>query len=98
MRKKLFPGWKKKYVFFALIPAIGAVAIFGDKGLFDVYKLKKELNGIIKYNTSIEQENAAIEENIRLLKTDKRYIGYIARKELGMIRKDEAVYRIEDPK
>ena len=91
-------GFKKRYLLLVLIPVIAAFAVFGDKGLLDVYKLKKELNGILSYNRSIEDENRALEENIRLLKTDKRYIGYIAKKELGMIRKNEVVYRIEDPK
>ncbi|MBI5588142.1 MAG: septum formation initiator family protein [Deltaproteobacteria bacterium] len=91
-------GFKKKYLLLALIPAIAAFAVFGDKGLLDIYRLKKELNGILSYNKSLDDENRALEENIRLLKTDKRYIGYIAKKELGMIRKNEVVYKIEDPK
>lgn len=91
-------GFKKKYLLLALIPAIAAFAVFGDKGVLDIYRLKKELNGILSYNKSLDEENRALEENIRLLKTDKRYIGYIAKKELGMIRKNEVVYKIEDPK
>ncbi|MBI5468676.1 MAG: septum formation initiator family protein [Deltaproteobacteria bacterium] len=91
-------GFKKKYLLLALIPAIAAFAVFGDKGLLDVYKLKKELNGILSYNRSLDAENRALEEKISLLKTDRRYIGYIARKELGMIGKNEVVYRIEETK
>lgn len=91
-------GIKKKHILLAVIPAIAAFAVFGDKGLLDIYRLKKELKGIVSYNKGLEEENRALEENIRLLKTDKRYIGYIAKKELGMIRKDEVVYRIEDKK
>ncbi len=91
-------GFKKKYLLLALIPAIAAFAVFGDKGLLDVYKLKRELNGILSYNRSLDAENKALEEKISLLKTDRRYIGYIARKELGMIGKNEVVYRIEETK
>ena len=91
-------GFKKKYLLLALIPAIAAFAVFGDKGLRDVYRLKKELNGILSYNRSLDEENRDLEEKIALLKTDRRYIGYIARKELGMIGKNEVVYRIEETK
>lgn len=96
MKKK--EGFKKKYLLLALIPAIAAFAVFGGKGLLDVYKLKRELNGILSYNRSLDAENRALEEKISLLKTDRRYIGYIARKELGMIGKNEVVYRIEETK
>lgn len=92
-------GFKKKYLLLALIPAVAAAfAVFGDKGLLDVYRLKSELNGILSYNRSLDDENRALEEKIGLLKTDRRYIGYIARKELGMIGKNEVVYRIEETK
>jgi cell division protein FtsB len=100
MKKK--ESFKKKYLLYILlacIPVIAVFAVFGDKGLWDIHKLRKELNGILSYNRSLEDENRALDENVRLLKTaDKRYIGYIARKELGMIGKNEVVYRIEDQK
>ncbi|MFQ5736770.1 MAG: septum formation initiator family protein [Thermodesulfobacteriota bacterium] len=91
-------GWRKKYVFLAVVFLIAGFAVFGDKGLLDVYKLKRERDGIISYNRALEKENATLERDIRLLKTDKRYIGFIARKELGMIGKNEIVYKIGDPR
>lgn len=77
-----------------LIIAIGAFAVFGDRGYLDVYRLRAQRNAILKYNKSLEQENRLLEEKIERLKTDKRYIGHIARTELGMIGKNEVVYRI----
>ncbi len=90
-------GLQKKYIFLAVFFLILAFAIFGDKGLLDVYRLKLERDGITSYNKALEEENKDIEKSIELLKTDKRYIGFIARKELGMIGKNEIVYRIADP-
>lgn len=89
-------GLRKKYIFLAVVLLIASLAVFGDKGLLDVYKLKKERDGIIRYNMALEEENARLEESIRLLKTDTRYIGFIARKELGMIGSNEVVYKIGD--
>ncbi len=91
-------GWQKKYIFLAAVLLIAGFAVFGDKGLLDVYRLKSERDGIISYNRDLEEENKKLEASIRLLKTDVRYIGFIARKELGMIGKNELVYRIGDPR
>ncbi|MBI5971227.1 MAG: septum formation initiator family protein [Deltaproteobacteria bacterium] len=75
-----------------------AAAAFGNKGFLDVWRLKKDRDNIQTYNKSLEAENKDLEEKIRLLKTDKRYIAYVARKELGMIGKDEIMYKFEDSK
>lgn len=91
-------GWQKKYIFLAAVLLIAGFAVFGDKGLLDVYWLKSERDGILSYNRDLEEENKKLEASIRLLKTDVRYIGFIARKELGMIGKNELVYKIGDPR
>lgn len=77
---------------------IVAAAAFGNKGFLDVWGLKKDRDNILAYNKSLEAENKDLDEKIRLLKTDKRYIAYVARTELGMIGKDEILYKIEDSK
>ena len=86
----------KRYLFLACIGAIALLAVFGDKGLVDVVRLKKDRNGILGYNNAIEAANRALEKEIKPLRNDKRYIEYVAKKELGMIGKDEIVYRFED--
>jgi cell division protein FtsB len=90
-------GGKKRFLlFFAiLIAAITAFAIFGDKGLIDVWRFKQERDEIVSQNASLEQENKRLSEEIRLLETDKRYIATIARRELGMVGGDEVLYKIE---
>ncbi len=98
MKTNLSGGSKKKYFFLAGILIFFVFTVFGNNGLYDAYKLRRERDRIIKQNKSIEDDNRVLEEEIRLLKTDKRYIGYIARKELGMIGKREVVYRIDDTK
>lgn len=94
--KKGSEGSKLKYILMAAVIFIGAVTVFGDKGVLDFYNLKKERDGILSYNKSVEKENSILEEKIRLLETDKRYIGQIARKELGKLGKNEVIYKIED--
>ena len=75
--------------------AVMLLAAFGDKGLMDVLKLRKERDGIKRQNAALEAENLNLEKEIGLLKTDNRYIEHIAKTELGMIGRDEVLYRIE---
>ncbi|MBI5236710.1 MAG: septum formation initiator family protein [Deltaproteobacteria bacterium] len=96
MRIKSENLFNRRYAVLAVILLIAGWAIFGDKGLVDVYRLIKERDGMIKHNVVIEAKNRALEEEIRLLNTDKRYIGYVARRELGMIGKNELLYKLED--
>lgn len=98
MIKKPTKVLQKKYVFAAVFLLIAGFAVFGDKGLLDVYWLKSQRDGIISYNMELEAENKTLEQSIRLLETDKRYIGFIARKELGMIGSNEVVYKVGDPR
>jgi len=94
--KRFFAGREKKAVFVLVVLAIGLLAALGDRGLLDVYRLRDERDGILRFNASLRDENSTLERKIELLKNDDRYIGYIARKELGMIGRNEIVYRMED--
>ncbi|MBI5826854.1 MAG: septum formation initiator family protein [Deltaproteobacteria bacterium] len=95
MKTRLY-AVKRRYVLAACILAIAALAVFGDKGLIDLYRLRKERDGILSHNADIAAENASLEKDIRLLKANRRYIKSIARKELGMIGRNEVVYRFEE--
>lgn len=92
--KMLGRGLTKRRVFIALLLIIALFAILGDKGLIDLYRVRGELDGIQTYNRALEKENREIEKEIALLKGDRRYIEHIAKKELGMIRKNEVIYKI----
>jgi len=83
-------------LFVALIFAIALLAVFGDRGLMDVLKLRGERDEILKTNKALEGDNRLLETKIALLKKDRRYIGQIARDELGMIGRNEVIYRFRD--
>lgn len=58
------------------------------------YRAGREvLNSSIK---ELEEENENLKIEIRKLQSDSLYIEKMARKELGMIRPGEAIYRIEE--
>ncbi len=77
--------------------ALGALlTVFGDKGLVDYYEVKARLATLKNANHSISLENGELKERILLLRNDLPYIETVARKELGMIKEGEVVYRFLD--
>ena len=89
---------KKKWYFIPLLVFVVMTAlltIFGNRGLIRVYKLSKERDSINVYNGKLKAENDALGEEIQRLKADNKYIEMIARKEMGMIGKNEMVYQFE---
>ncbi len=76
---------------------IALLAVFGDRGLIDLHRLAAERDGIVNYITVLDEKNAELQRRTALLKTDKRYIELIAKKELGMIGRNEVIYKINEP-
>jgi cell division protein FtsB len=95
--KKTIEVFKRKYILLAGLLLVAVVTVFGDKGIYELYKVRQERDGILAYNHALESENRELERHIRLLETDKKYIGQIARKELGKLGRNELVYKIEPP-
>ncbi|MBI5328005.1 MAG: septum formation initiator family protein [Deltaproteobacteria bacterium] len=93
-----FWTWKKKKYFIPLllfVVIIGLMTVLGDRGLIRIYKLSKARDVIRMHNEKIKTENTAIRDEIERLKNDNRYIEMVARKELGMVGKNEMVYQFE---
>lgn len=91
------PGRKNFLIFFVvIIMAITTLAVFGDKGITALLRLKEERGVLEDKNASLEEENQRLAGEIELLKNDKRYIATIARKELGMVGPDDVIYKIEE--
>lgn len=67
--------------------------VFSDNGLADLYLLKNERDRLIGENRHLTAENLKLYRAIERLKSDPAYIESIARKELGMIRKEEIIIK-----
>jgi len=89
-------GIRGLHLFIALILAIALLAVFGDKGLTDALRLKGDRDRILSTNKALVEENSEFKKKIALLQKDKRYIEKIARDELGMIGKNDVIYRFEE--
>ncbi len=72
--------------------------IFGDQGLADLQLLKKKLDVLVQKNKKLEHENLSLYNEIDRLRHDPEFIENVARKELGMIRKDEVIFKLKGQK
>jgi cell division protein FtsB len=81
-----------------LFLVLGLLTFFGDKGIFHLFRLQKELARIKEASRTIEEENRKLKEEVRRLQNEKRYIEDIARKELGMMKEGEILYQFDPPK
>jgi len=94
-------GLLKGYNRRILIPILVLVSVmifftfFGDKGLLQVYRLRKELKEIERFNMDLQRENESLRAEIDNLRTNKKYIEELARRELGLVRKGETVYQFD---
>ena len=74
-----------------------ALSFFGDSGFFDLLELKKENHILAKNSSKISEENLVLSREIHRLKNDPEFIENVARKELGVIGKDEIIFKPNKP-
>ncbi|HET58661.1 MAG TPA: septum formation initiator family protein [Deltaproteobacteria bacterium] len=70
--------------------------VFSDKGFVGFRESGRKLESLQIENKRIDRENERLRKEILLLRSDFDYIEMIARRELGMIRDDEIVYRFRE--
>lgn len=93
------PFQKRMY----LIPAgcivfILFFTVFGDKGLLRIYELRHDKSRIDTRLTEAKVENDKLKLEIVALKSDRRYLESIARKDLGLVRSNEVIYQFPQEK
>jgi len=66
--------------------------VFGDKGLLRIYELKQDKSKIEIRLTASKSDNEKLKREIVALKTDRRYMESIARKDFGLVRSNEVIY------
>ncbi|AJE03073.1 FtsB family cell division protein [Geobacter pickeringii] len=67
--------------------------VFGERGLLRIYHLSREREQIQERFGEIKAENDKFKREIEALKTDRRYLESIARKDFGLVRPNEMVYQ-----
>lgn len=93
------PLQKKMYI----IPA-GCLAfilfftVFGDKGLLRIFELKQDKVRIEARLSESRADNEKLKYEIVALKSDRRYLESIARKDFGLVRSNEVIYQFPQGK
>jgi len=72
--------------------------VFGEKGLTDLHRLKMKKEDLTLKNEELIKENLSLYREIERLKNDPEYVENVARKELGVIGKDEVIIKVKNRK
>ena len=67
--------------------------IFGERGLLRIYHLNKEQQDVRLRLEALKGENLKLVREVDALKDDRRYLESIARRDFGMVRKNEIIYQ-----
>lgn len=67
--------------------------IFGDNGLVDFVLIKGEKDRLVEKNEKLNQENLNMYREIDRLKNDPKFVENVVRQELGVIGKDEVIFK-----
>jgi cell division protein FtsB len=71
------------------------VVLFGDNGLFELNRLQYTRQSLLKDNAQTTQKNLQMYRSVDRLQNDPNYIENIARRELGMVRSDELIFKFK---
>lgn len=70
--------------------------VFGERGLLRIYHLKREQQEIQQRLDQVKAENEKLKREIEALRTDRRYLESIARKDFGLVRPNEVIYQFHN--
>ena len=92
--------FKKSYFAYILILSFAAVLLlawvsFGRHGLIDLYEMQKEKEEYLAIIRDLKEKNRLLTAEVRRLREDKEYFESVARKELGLIKENEIIYRFK---
>jgi cell division protein FtsB len=92
LQKKMYfiPGGCLAFILF--------FTVFGDKGLLRIFELKQDKNKIEARLADCKIDNEKIKREIIALKSDRRYLESIARKDFGLVRSNEVIYQFPQEK
>jgi len=68
---------------------------FGERGFVHLHKMDKERDVYLERIGRLEVEKQSLLDEIKRLQTDKEHIESIARREWGLIKDNEILYRFE---
>ena len=98
MFKQFSPAEKKQFLYiglFLLVLVLLWVLIAPKKSTLHLIRAKQELDAIQAENKRLEDENALLRKEIDKLKHDPAYLEEKARKDYGLLKKNEMLYKFD---
>ncbi len=89
-----------KFLFFIFI-FLGLVVAwlgFGERGFIHLYRIDNEREARLERIKKLDQENKELLEEIERVRKDKEYVESLARRELGLVKEGEILYRFSRQK
>jgi cell division protein FtsB len=71
---------------------------FGERGFIHLYRMDRERQTYLEKINKLEQENRELLDEIKRLRSDRDYVESLGRRELGLVKGDELMYRFETKK
>jgi len=71
---------------------------FGERGFIHLYRMDLERQAYMERINKLERENRELLDEIQRLRSDREYVESIGRKDLGLVKEDEIMYRFETKK
>jgi len=91
---------RKKILLYSvlIVTVVGAWSVFGPYGALKYFRVATELNEILAQNEQLRETNTALRQEINKLKKDPVYLEEVARRQFGLIKKNEVIYEFPEKK
>jgi cell division protein FtsB len=80
------------FIFIFLCLVVGWLG-FGKRGFIHLYRMDNEREARLERIQKLEKENKELLEEIERLRKDKEYVESLARREFGLVKEGEILYR-----
>ncbi len=77
----------------ALLIVFGLSLMYGPLGPRDLLALRRHRRALEARRAELAARNNQLETNVQKLRSDRRYLEHLVRRELGYTRSDEIVYK-----
>ena len=74
------------------------LTLHGYQGLRQIHQLAQKREDLIRDNQELNRKNQSLYREITRLKQDPLYLEEVARKEFGLVKPNEIIFFIDDPK
>ncbi|MGE5842415.1 MAG: FtsB family cell division protein [Deltaproteobacteria bacterium] len=66
---------------------------FGERGFIHLYRMDGERQAFQEKINRLERDNRELLDEIQRLRSDREYVESLGRRELGLVKEDEIMYR-----